>query len=108
MAHVALGGHHEDGQGGGAGAVADGDGRGVAVHDGHHHVQDDEVGQDAGIVRGVHAQGAQGFLAVDGGGDGVPGLLQDEAHQGDDVLLVVDDEYPGHEGNLYHIRLWPW
>jgi len=50
-----------------------------------HEVQDHEIRVVAGVFR-------QGFLAVRGGDDGEPFLLEIEADEVDDVALVVDDE----------------
>lgn len=57
-----------------------------AVHVGHGHVEQDEV--DAWLS----AVGLDGFVAVGGGKDGVPGLFEDPPCDVADGFVVVDDE----------------
>lgn len=59
-----------------------------AVHDGHHHVEEDEVGSLLGDA-------AQGGLAVTRQQRGVPLGLEVHTQHQQDVGFVVDDEHAG-------------
>ena len=79
---LAPGGEHEDGR---LAAPPDLPGDLHAVPAGQHEVEHDEVRVDPVVL-------PKGFVAVARLDDREAGLLQVEAHQLDDVALVIDDE----------------
>src|SRR5579862_5246800 len=93
----AADGEHNDGHGGGGANLA---ARLEAVHDGHVHVEDDEV-------RAVGAHARQGFLAVAGFKNGVAAGRERGAHHAADLRLIVHHENrAGFHGESSGARVW--
>ena len=75
----------DDRDGGPGRVVTHGDEDIPAAHIGQHEVEDDKVGL-------VVTEGGEAGLAVGGGAQIQVGLSQHEAHQGAEVIIVLDEE----------------
>ena len=95
----AFGGQHEDGDGARACVLAQALEHRIAVHDGHHHIEDHETRRHGGFVARLDARLGKSLGAVVSGYDHMPVFFEHEFNEGDDIALVVDEQYPRHDAD---------